>query len=55
MIRDWYRGTINFGTNLSVTPVSLGIVTVTSSVGGASSINDLDDAKTYGAVEKVLV
>ena len=43
-------GTINFGTNLSVTPVSLGIVTVTaSSVGGASSINDLSDAKTYGA------
>ena len=42
-------GTINFSTNLDVSAISAGIVTVTASGsggGGASEINDLSDAKT---------
>ena len=36
-------GTINFSTNLDVTPISAGIVTVTSSGGGVSLANGVDN------------
>ena len=39
-------GTINFGTNLDVTAISAGIVTVTASGGGGGGINNLDEDTT---------
>ena len=36
-------GTINFSTNLDVTPISAGIVTVTASGGGVSLANGVDN------------
>ena len=50
-------GTIDFATNLSVTPIHLGIVTVTSSGGGGSlALNDLSnvDATTGVSNGKIL-
>ena len=39
-------GTINFGTNLDVTAISAGIVTITASGGGGGGINNLDEDTT---------